>query len=321
MKRKKRGALLWACFLLFMGIFTGCGETQTEEGNYKAYYISKDGLSLVERSVSIESTETDEMIEEFLDVLTTDTEDVEYRKAIPSDTTVEEYSLSEKGSLTLNFDSGYSKMDSMTEVLCRAAVVETLIQVPDVNRIYIYIDGIALKDANGEEVGAMTADSFVQNPGEQINSIQETTLTLYFANAEGNALVKELRDVHYSSNVSMEKLIVEELIEGPETEGALSTIPEGTTILSVSAVDGVCYVNFGDGFRNQNYEIQEEIVIYSIVNSLLELDGIEKVQISINGDNSGYYRSKCSLSTLYEQDLSYLEETVIGTEEVGDTEL
>lgn len=47
-------------------------------------------------------------------------------------------------------------------------------------------------------------------------------------------------------------------------------------LLSVTTVDGVCYVNFDAGFTNQDYEIQEPIVIYSIVNSLSELSTVSK---------------------------------------------
>ena len=73
----------------------------------------------------------------------------------------------------------------------------------------------------GNLVGTMNQDSFIENPGEQINSIQNTTLTLYFSNLDGDGLVKEVReDVYYSSNISMEKLIMEQLLDGPKTKDA-----------------------------------------------------------------------------------------------------
>ena len=52
--------------------------------------------------------------------------------------------------------------------------------------------------------------------------------------------------------------------------------------------------------------IQEPIVIYSLVDSLTALPHIDKVQISINGDTSGVYRENMLLSTIYEEDLSYV---------------
>ena len=41
----------------------------------------------------------------------------------------------------------------------------------------------------------MTAESFVENPGEQINAIQTTTLTLYFSNRDGDEMC--IRDRSY----------------------------------------------------------------------------------------------------------------------------
>ena len=95
--------------------------------------------------------------------------------------------------------------------------------------------------------------------------------------------MKETRRVHYSSNISLEKLIMEQLLEGPESKNARSAIPSGTKLVSVSLVDGVCYVSFDENFKNQDYSVNEAIVIYSIVDSLSELSSISKVQISVNG--------------------------------------
>ena len=122
-------------------------------------------------------------------------------------------------------------------------------------------------------------------------------------------MVQEVREVHYSSNISMEKLVMEYLLEGPESDNAQSAIPEKTKLVSVSVLDGVCYVNLDESFMNQNYSIEEPVVIYSIVNSLSEISTISKVQISVNGDTSGVYRDSFPLDELYERNLDYVKET------------
>lgn len=78
--------------------------------------------------------------------------------------------------------------------------------------------------------------------------------------------------------------------------------------MSVSVVDGVCYVSLDDTFKNQDYKVNEAIVIYSIVNSLSELPTVSKVQISINGDTGGVYRDNFRLEDMYERKLDYVEE-------------
>lgn len=308
--------------LLLSGVFTGC-DGQKKESAYHIEYLNKEKSRIVPVAYEPEATETEDMIREFLAALCSDVDDVEYRKPIPSDVEVTSYSL-DGVLLTLRFDTDYNNMNPVEEVLCRAAVVRTMTQIKGVDCVAFYIGDAPLTDAKGNLVGSMNAESFVENPGEQINSIQNTTLTLYFSNENGDGLVKEMReDVYYSSNVSMEKLIMEQLLEGPGIKGAKSAIPAGTKLVTVSVVDGVCYVSLDEAFKNQDYKVNEAIVIYSIVNSLSELPTISKVQISVNGDTGGVYRDNFKLEEMYERNLDYVVEqtgTRIDTEQGIDAE-
>ena len=72
----------------------------------------------------------------------------------------------------------------------------------------------------------------------------------YFSSKDGTTLVKETRTVHYSTNISLEKLVMEQLIEGPK-KGATATIPSETKIITLSVMDGICYVNLDNNFQNQ----------------------------------------------------------------------
>ena len=67
---------------------------------------------------------------------------------------------------------------------------------------------------------------------------------LYFADESGTKLVPEARDVFYDINTSKERIIVDELIKGPETVGLKATIPSDTKVVSVTMNEGICYVNF-----------------------------------------------------------------------------
>jgi germination protein M len=79
-------------------------------------------------------------------------------------------------------------------------------------------------------------------------------------------------------------------------------------------------VNLDDTFRNQNEEISEQVVLYSIVDSLTALESVDKVQISINGDTSGKCRYNYDLSAMYEGDDSLILETESETETEEETE-
>lgn len=292
------------CMALFLT--GGCGN-HAKDSEYHVEYLNKEKTKIVKMPYETETTETDALIQEFITVLSSDSDNVECRKPISNGVMVTSYSL-DGVLLTLYFNTEYSQMNAVEEVLCRAAVVRTMTQIKGIDCVSFYVGDRPLSDANGTIVGTMNEDSFIENPGEQINSIQNTTLTLYFSNEGGNGLIKEVRkDVYYSSNISVEKLIMEQLLEGPKSEIAKSAIPNGTRLVSVSVSEGVCYVSLDETFKNQDYKVNEAIVIYSIVDSLTELPSINKVQISINGDTSGVYRDTYKLGTMYEQNLDYVK--------------
>lgn len=305
--RKKQWICLLMVFFVTSAFFTGCKKDQEKTADgYQIYYLNAEQTKITGKAYEAKNKDTEKLVAEFLGALAKNPEDVDYRKPIPND--VEHLKTKIEGNqLSVWFDKDYYNMDTVTEVLCRAAIVKTVTQIPGINCVSIYVGDSPLVDAKGNLVGLMTEESFVENPKEQINSLQEATVTLYFSNKDGDGLVTEKRDVHYSSNMSAEKMVVEQLLKGPK-KGGKAAIPSGTKLVSVSAVDGVCYVNFDEGFQNQDYEVQEPIVIYSIVNSLSELSTVSKVQISINGSTKGVYRDTFKLDKVYERNLDYLEE-------------
>lgn len=305
--------------LLFGALLAGCGPKE-QEGDYFIEYLDQDKSRIIRVPYETDTKETLLLVEEFLNLLKTEPEKVGCRKPIPDEVEVSSYSL-DGAMLTIWFDKDYYRMKNVEELLCRAAIVRTLTQIPEVSCVTFYANDEPLKDAQGNVFGIMYPESFVENPGEQINSIQDATLTLYFANEAGNSLVKEVREVHYSSNISMEKLIMEQLLKGPETEGLKSAIPAGTKLVSVSAVEGICYVNLDATFKNQDYSVMEPIVIYSIVNSLSEMTSINKVQISVNGDTSGAYRDSFLLSEMYVRNLDYVAASKEEAEQSEGTEM
>ena len=279
MRKKIVFLLAFLCMLLLAGCSNG-----KETSKYNIEYLNKDKTGIAEMPYDASATTTDALIEEFFAALSSDPDNVEYRKPIPNDVEITKYSL-DGALLTIYFDVDYLNMKEVEEVLCRAAVVRTMTQISGIDCVSFYVDEKPLTDVNGKMVGTMYAESFVENPGEQINTIQNTNLTLYFS------------------------------------KNGRSAIPSGTKLTSVSLVDGVCYVSFDENFKNQDYSVNEAIVIYSIVDSLSELSSISKVQISVNGDTSGVYRDSFKLADMYDRNLDYIAKTAeTDTEVVEETE-
>ena len=73
-------------------------------------------------------------------------------------------------------------------------------------------------------------------------------------------------------------------------------MPPETKLLGVTVKDGICYVNFDEGFQIAGYTINPELSIYSIVNSILENSSASQVQISINGKTDVMFQNTVDLS-------------------------
>ena len=311
----KKKALITLLLLVMMLLLAACGD-QKKENKYVAFYLNADVTKIVPQDVELTSTTPTEQIQELLKLLQQQPEDAGLRQTIPKNIKV--LGVTEVAyQITVDFSKDYYELNPTEEILTRAAIAKTLLQLEKYPYVMFTVESKPLETTAGATVGAMSEDSFLENPGEQINSSQKTTLTLYFSSKDGSKLVPEKREVHYSSNISLEKLVMEQLMEGPKAKKLLATMPAGTKLITITVVDGVCYVNLDETFLNQNQEISEQVVLYSIVDSLTELSSVSKVQISINGDTSGKCRYTYDLAPMYEQDLSMVES---GEEEVDSTQ-
>ena len=56
-------------------------------------------------------------------------------------------------------------------------------------------------------------------------------------------------------------------------------------VISVVTTDYICYVNFDPSFLEQNQVVSDELMIYSIVNSLCDLPYVNGVQILVDGES------------------------------------
>lgn len=293
--------------LMMLLSLMGCNKEEKKKGEYQIYYLNMDMSKMVAEDYDSTGAEAEALVEELLTKLQSAPDSSKLRQTIPTNVRVQSFKINGVY-LYIDFSEEYKVLKPEEEVLIRASIVRTMVQIEPCHLVAFTINGEPLRNPDGALIGSMSADTFVENPGKQINSSVEKNLNLYFASKDGTRLVKEVRTVHYSTNISLEKLIMEQLIEGPKKSGTMATVPSGTRMISVSVVDGVCYVNLSDSFRNQNAEVNEEIVLYSIVNSLTEAQGVSKVQISVNGSTEGKIRYTYDLSKMYERDLGYTKE-------------
>jgi len=289
------------CILSCLVGMTACGEAPVDKENvYSIYYLSNTETKVETHEYELQSNTLEERVEEMLLVLQTNPTNLQYKAPLAMGFTLSDYKV-EAGKVTLNVNQDYKNLSVTQEVLVRASIVKTLTQLPGINFVSITVNGKMLTDAGGNIIGWMNRDQFLENEGSAFNTFETVSLKLYFADEAGTGLMETTRTKEYSSNVSMEKLIVEELIKGPNGEGIYPTINPQTKVAGVTVQDGTCYVNLDETFLTQVPNVTAEVTIYSIVNSLVEFKNVDKVQILVNGDVSILYRDKFPLDVAYEK--------------------
>lgn len=299
---------LWILLLAIPLLMVGCRkQQQVDESGYRIWYINQDETCLKYENKELQSKNEEGLLREMMEVMRETPTDDELKPVIPEDVELLDFDF-EHNQLYLDFSPEYKKMPKVYEVLCRAAIVRTLGQIDGVEYVDFQVNGEPLTDLEGKEIGLMNEDQFIENAGEEINAYKTADLTLYFANKAGDKLVGQRVAMEYNSNISLEKLIVEQLIAGPPFEGAYPTIPSETKLLNISIKDNICYVNLDEGFLGTGYNVIESIPVYSIVNSLIENTDAQKVQISINGETNRMFRESINFDTIFEKNEGLIEQ-------------
>lgn len=295
MKKRKVTALVMALVLGSVA-FSGCGKKETES-KYKIYYVNEEqGEVIAESFVPSEET-TQTMLEEMTEKL--NKKNAEGHTLLPENIEIQSC-VDDDGMIRVDFNQEYHDLNPVDEVLLRASIVKDYVQIPNIYLVTITAEGTPIVDSQGQEIGAMSLDSFLENTGKEIMAYQYKELNLYFTNEEGNQLVPEARQVYYNGNTPIEKVIVEQLLRGPGESGHYATLPSDTRIVGVSVADGIAYVNLGKQFVDEALPVDAQIPIYSIVNSLIDAGNVSQVQISINGDTSLLFKDKVDMNQLFQ---------------------
>ena len=135
------------------------------------------------------------------------------------------------------------------------------------------------------------------------DEIRKTIISLYFKNIETNSLIAEAKAI------DVKKLyqdpytyLINMLIAGPESEKLKSAIPEGTKVNSCTLNGNIVYVDLSKEFIvNAPSGITEEsMAVYSIVNTLTELNEVSGIKILINGEeNKSFNDNAMSFNNIF----------------------
>lgn len=136
--------------------------------------------------------------------------------------------------------------------------------------------------SSGSTVAASSSESTVNNSGSTSAQIK---VTLYFPTPDASGLAVVERNVTVN-NGEVIKAMFNALNNPPS--GLEQTLPKGTELLSASVKDGVATLNLSKQFKSSfgGGTTGEQMILYSIVNTLTTLPNVQSVQFLLNGEKS-----------------------------------
>ena len=311
---KRIAGYIWMALML-VSLCCACqhksaGGDQEQDDSIVLFYLNPDGNGLT--SVSREMDFSGDRLKDIgmvLDQLSRVDQDsnYEYLPVLDDEITCQGIELDEDGEISIDFGSGYNTMDSDREILCRAAVVKSLVQIQGVEAVLFTVDGQPLTNQEGLPVGLMRNDTFLlDNDKGEVYDYKET-VTLYYASKDGHGLVEVNEEIETRDNQSMEEAVLQALFHYMG-EDAQSPIPPELQFQRISVIQNVCYVDLNEEIYSTVSNVDEEIKVYAMVNTLTALSRITQVQFTINGEIVSDMNQVSGFDTLMECDYSYVDE-------------
>lgn len=105
---------------------------------------------------------------------------------------------------------------------------------------------------------------------------------LYFANKTGTDLIAVNLDVKDKNQKDLPAYVLEKLLAGPTETDLTRAIRAGTSLLHVSAADGLVTVDVSKEFYHEE-SVYDVLATASLVKSLCSIRGIDRVMLTVEG--------------------------------------
>ena len=270
-------------------------DRSKERATVDLYYINSAGTGIVAEQAEIKYRNKTELLTNTMKRLSRASGEVHRGRVIPRGTEVNRVEIYDNGSIIIDFSDKFSTDDPARNVLDTYAIVKTISSTGLASTVMVTVNGAPVTDRDGNALGYISA-SDINLESEEYSS-EMRNIVLYFGNKDGGGLIKEERRIKITDQQPTEQYIINELIKGTKEKSHQSLLSSKTVLMSVDIEDNICYLNFKSGFIKDNAGSaeHESLVIYSIVNSLTELESINRVQFYMDGkrvESFGSFRIK-----------------------------
>lgn len=176
------------------------------------------------------------------------------------------------GVLSIRLSEEYDALSGVWLTLTNACLVRTLLQLPEVNGVYIENASLLTQQTAGilKEENFLFEDLALQYPAQSV--------TIYVPNTATQNLKSVQQTVSTDQKENMALLALETLF------AASDLFTDGTSCVEFTMQGGFCTTVLSEEFLDCDRDVQTAtLAVRSVVATLCALDGIERVQLSVEG--------------------------------------
>jgi germination protein M len=123
-----------------------------------------------------------------------------------------------------------------------------------------------------------------RQPQQQAPEQTTSKIKVFYGDSNNEKMVTEERSISYQSDEDKYALALKELIKGPENADYTANIKPETKVYGVIRQNGDMIVDMSEDFAQFAGSVAEIIAVGSVVNTLTQFDGIERVKILVEGE-------------------------------------
>lgn len=280
----KRAAILTLAVCLLL---PGCSTGQTgEEGTYQVYYSAlsdpkaESALAWEPYALPARVEPVPGLVRAMLD----EPETTGLTSPFPSGVRLLSWEL-EEGRLHLDLSEQYGGLTGVDLSVADACLTLTLCQLEGVESVYVTVEGseIPYRPIQQLTQGRILLEGGAEDP-------VYVGVELWYPKEDHSGLDGEYRQITVRGEETLPRAVLSAWLEGPRQEALYACMPEGAQVRSASVNDGICTVDLSVEFLTAmpSDQVETLLTVYSIVNTLGELEGVEAVQLLFEGETADF---------------------------------
>lgn len=262
---------------------------QLAENKLTVYYADSKYRYLIPVVYGTKREELTDQAIYALQLLANDPEQDDLRKTMPSDTDILDLSV-EDGLCIVDFSHDFYRnrpQSAASERMTILSIVNTLTQFEEIAEVQFYVEGQSVPLYSNMDLSLRyVRDESAIGPVRP--GLNEVDATLYVRRSGDGELAAVPTRIKSAANETDADALISQLLSFEEKNGYTSALPKNTVVRSIHVEGYHCYIDLASSFADALKTEEEEVMaVYALVSSLVSLENVRWVDITIAGQSSG----------------------------------